>query len=509
MRIRLFHKNLTLLQKAGYVLGPALAFIIIVFANPAPDNPVIGYTAGLASWMAVWWITECVPLPVTALIPVALFPIFGIMNGKLAASLYFNHVIFLFLGGFLVAIAMEKWNLHRRIALFTLMIFGVKPGRILFGFMAVTAFLSMWISNTATTMMMVPIAMSVILNLETFLKPNEVKRYSIGLLLGIAYSSSIGGIATLIGTPPNPAFIRIFAISFPNAPEITFAQWFFFALPISVVFLLIAWFVLYLIFGRIEFNLDKNYFRNSYAKLGKIRREEVLVLIVFITLALLWLTRVPIVIGSIRIPGWSEIFPHPEYINDGVVAIVVAMLLFIIPAKNECRILKWEDTKKLPWGVIILFGGGFALAGGFKDSGLSEWVGQQLYGLKDLPPVITIASLTTIVTFLTELTSNTATSQMVLPILAALGTSIGTNPLLLMVPATLASSFAFMMPVATPPNAIIFGTGRITVMDMVKVGIIFEFIGIIVITLGIILLGPILGIDMTQFPEWAGSASLP
>ncbi len=503
MDIRLFHKNLTLLQKVGYILGPLIAFVIIAFTNPAPNNLIVGYTAGLALWMAVWWITEAVPLPVTALIPVALFPLFGIMNGKLVSSLYFNHVIFLFLGGFLVAIAMEKWNLHRRIALFTLMIFGIKPGKILLGFMAVTAFLSMWISNTATTMMMVPIAMSVILNLESFLKPREVKRYSIGLLLGIAYSSSIGGIATLIGTPPNPAFIRIFAISFPDAPEITFAQWFFFALPVSVVFLLISWFVLYLIFGRIEFNLDKNYFRNSYTSLGKIRREEVLVLIVFTTLALLWLTRVPITIGDFTIPGWSQLFRNPEYINDGVVAVLVAMFLFIIPARNECRILKWEDTKKLPWGVIILFGGGFALAGGFKDSGLSQWVGQQLYGLKGLSPVITIASLTTVVTFLTELTSNTATSQMVLPILAALGSSIGTNPLMLMVPATLASSFAFLMPVATPPNAIIFGTGRITVMDMVKVGIIFEFIGILVITLGIILLGSVLGIDMAQFPDWA------
>ncbi len=503
MNTRLFHRNLSPVQKTGYILGPALAFIIIVFTNLVPNNPIVGYTAGLASWMAIWWITEAVPLPVTALIPVALFPIFGIMNGKLVSSLYFNHVIFLFLGGFMVAIAMEKWNLHRRIALFTLMIFGIKPGRILLGFMAVTAFLSMWISNTATTMMMVPIAMSVIVNLESFLKPKEVKRYSIGLLIGIAYSSSIGGIATLIGSPPNPAFIRIFAISFPDAPEISFAQWFFFALPISLVFLFIAWFVLFLIFGHIKFNLDKNHFRDEYATLGEIRREEVIVLTIFVTLAVLWLTRVPITIGNFRIPGWSELFSHPEYINDGVVAIAVAMLLFIIPAKNECRILKWEDTQKLPWGIVILFGGGFALAGGFKDSGLSEWIGMQLYGLKDLPPILTIASLSTVVTFMTELTSNTATSQMVLPILAALGTSIGTNPLLLMVPATLASSFAFLMPVATPPNAIIFGTGKIKVMDMVKVGIIFEFIGILVITLGILLLGPILGIDINQFPDWA------
>lgn len=503
MRLRLFHRNCSLLQKAGYILGPLTAFAIIVFTTPDPSNPLVGYTAGLASWMAIWWITEAVPLAVTALIPVALFPLFGIMNGKTVSSLYFNHVIFLFLGGFLVAIAMEKWNLHRRIALFTLMIFGVKPSRILFGFMSVTAFLSMWISNTATTMMMVPIAMSVIMNLETYLQPKDVKKYSVGLLLGIAYSSSIGGIATLIGTPPNPAFIRIFSISFPNAPEITFAQWFFFAFPISVVFLFIAWFVLYLLFGRIKFNLDKNHFRNTYSALGKMRKEEKSVLVIFIALAVLWLTRVPIVIEDLHIPGWSQLFPHPEYINDGVVAIAVALLLFIIPAKDQCRILKWEDAKKLPWGIVLLFGGGFALAGGFKESGLSQWVGQQLYGLKDLPPAVTIASISGVVAGLTELTSNTATSQMVLPILAALGTSIGKNPLMLMVPATLASSFAFLMPVATPPNAIIFGTGRVTIREMFRIGLTFEIIGVILITLSIFLLGPILGIDVSQFPQWA------
>jgi sodium-dependent dicarboxylate transporter 2/3/5 len=258
-----------------------------------------------------------------------------------------------------------------------------------------------------------------------------------------------------------------------------------------------------MIFGRIHFKLDKDLFRESYKSLGKMGREETIVLIIFASLAVLWLTRASIHLGQFTIPGWSELFPHPEYINDGVVAIFVASFLFIIPARDETRILDWATARKLPWGIVILFGGGFALAGAFKDSGLSAWVGQQLYSLKDLPPVLTIASVSTVVTFLTELTSNTATSQMVLPILAALGTAIGKNPLLLMVPATLASSFAFLMPVATPPNAIIFGTGRVKVMDMVKVGIIFEFIGILIITLGIIILGPILGIDLNTMPDWA------
>ena len=503
MKFYLFHSQTPLLQRIGYILGPGLAVVIVFFTDLDPSNRIVTYTAGIALWMATWWITEAVPLPVTALIPVALFPMFGVMDGKLVSSLYFNSVIFLFLGGFMVALAMEKWNLHKRIAMFALMIFGVKPGRILLGFMFVTAILSMWISNTATTMMMIPIAMSVILSLESSMGVEKVKKYTIGLLLGIAYSSSIGGIATLIGTPPNPAFIRIFAVSFPDAPEISFAQWFFFALPLSMVFLFTAWFILYLIFGRIHFALDKDLFRERYKSLGKMGREETIVLIIFASLAVLWLTRASIHIGNFTIPGWSEIFPEPGYINDGVVAIFVASFLFIIPAKNEPRILDWATARKLPWGIVILFGGGFALAGAFKDSGLSAWVGQQLYGLKDLPPVLTIASVSTVVAFLTELTSNTATSQMVLPILAAIGTAIGKNPLLLMVPATLASSFAFLMPVATPPNAIIFGTGKVRIMDMVKVGIIFEFIGILIITLGIIILGPVLGIDLNQMPAWA------
>lgn len=503
MKVRLFKSEYSFLQKIGFVLGPLLAIFIFTYFKPSPGHPEIQYTAGIAVLMATWWITEAVPLAVTALLPVFLFPLLGVMDGKDVSTLYFNDVIFLFLGGFIVALAMEKWTLHKRIAIFALMVFGVKPKRILLGFMVTSSFLSMWISNTATAMMMVPIALSVIINLESTLGVEKMKRYSIGLLLGIAYSCSIGGIATLIGTPPNAAFLRIYAISFPDAPEITFASWFFFALPISITFLLIVWGVLSFLFGRINFKISHSLFQDQYRSLGKMTYEEKIVLFIFLTLALLWLTRASIDMGSIHIPGWSSLFKHPEYLNDGVVAIGISSLLFIIPAKDKGSIMEWENASKLPWGIVLLFGGGFALAGAFKVSGFSDWLGDSFYHMESYSPLVIIASVCGVLTFLTELTSNIATSQMILPILAALGSAIGKNPLLLMIPATLASSFAFMMPVATPPNAIIFGTKRIKIIDMAKVGLLINLLGIVILTIGILLLGSVLGINFNEMPDWA------
>lgn len=491
------------IKKAGLIIGPVASLLIIFLFVPDPENPQVGYTAAIALLMAIWWITEAIPLAITALIPVAFFPLFGIMSGKNVSLLYFNHVIFLFIGGFMVALAMEKWNLHRRIALATLMLFGTNPQRILLGFMVTTWFLSMWVSNTATAMMMVPIALSVIINLENNIGKKKVKKYSVGLLLSIAYSASIGGVATLIGTPPNLVFTRIFSISFPDAPEISFVNWFFFALPISIFFLLLVWLVLSALFCRSDFVISSDIFRNQYNSLEKISWEEKSVLCIFILLALLWLTRADIVLGNFTIPGWSGIFPNPEYITDGVVAIIMAGILYILPGKRAPRIMDWETTKKLPWGIILLFGGGFALAGGFMSSGLSNWIGQQLQGVGSFSPVVIIGLTCTMLTFLTELTSNTGVSEMILPVMAALGTAIGRNPLLLMVPATLASSFAFMMPIATPPNAIIFGTNRIRIPDMVKTGLIINILGIIVLTAGIMLLGGLLNIDPLHMPEWA------
>ena len=494
---------------AGIFAGPLVFLIIIIFFRLDPDRPVITFTFAAAIWMAVWWISEAVPLAITSLLPVVLFPLLGIMDGKAVSSTYFNHVIFLFIGGFIVALAMQKWNLHKRIALKILMVTGIGPGRILFGFMAATAFLSMWISNTATTMMMVPILISIIAKLEEIIGKTEVQKYSIGLLLGVAYSASIGGIATLVGTPPNLSFARIFQIMFPQAPEISFAEWFFFALPVSLLFFAIVWGYLYAVFrpgGDSWRSLKAASFREQYQLLGRMGFEEKVILIDFVLLSLLWLTRSDIVLGGFVIPGWSGIFRDPEFINDGTVAIMLSIPLFFIPSKSQkgSFIMDWKYASQLPWGIVLLFGGGFALASGFKESGLSIWFGEQLSWVGVYHPLLIIFIIALMMTFLTELTSNTATTEMLLPVLAGLAAATEFNPLLLMIPATLSGSMAFMLPVATPPNAIIFGTGRLKVKQMAKNGLLLNLIGAVVISLATYYYGRyIFNISLDGLPNWA------
>lgn len=492
----------------GLILGLILAILVLCFTNLDPQNPNVTRTLAVALLMATWWMTEAVPLAVTSLLPVALFPLLGIMDGKTASSAYFNHVIFLFIGGFIIALAMQKWNLHKRIALRILMLTGVSPGRILMGFMLSTSFLSMWISNTATAMMMIPIVLSIIQKLEENVGKKNVSRYAIGLLLGIAYASSIGGIATLVGTPPNLSFARIFAIYFPDAQAISFASWFIFALPISIVLFFVTWVLLHFSFRpkKGEWKLDLNVsFSEQYKNLGKMKFEERIILADFILVALLWLFRSDLVFGAFIIPGWENVFESPKFINDGTVAIFMAILLFTIPSKQKGKqIMNWKTANKLPWNIVLLFGGGFALASGFKESGLSMWFGQQLSFAEQFPPILVIATICFMLTFLTELTSNTATTEMFLPILAGLAITIKVNPLLFMIPATISASMAFMLPVATPPNAIVFGTNRIRMGQMAKTGLLLNLIGVVVITLITYYWGEqVFKIDPSAFPDWA------
>lgn len=493
----------------GFVLAPLIFLILIFFVDLEPGKPQVTYTLAIALLMAIWWVTEVVPLAVTALLPVVLFPLFGIMNGKDVSATYFNHVIFLFIGGFMVALAMQKWDLHKRIALKILLFTGSSPARILLGFMLATSFLSMWISNTATAMMMVPVLLSIIQKLEEHIDKEELQKYSVGLLLGIAYSASIGGIATLVGTPPNLSFVRIFQIMFPGAPEISFSTWFLFALPISFVIFVIVWVYLYLVFRPKTSWKDKMRnidFKVEYKKLGRASYEEKVVFVLFVLLAFLWLSRSGIAIGDFIIPGWSSLLKEPSYFNDGTVAIAISIILFIIPAKSKkgARLMDWATASKIPWNIVLLFGGGFALATGFKESELSLWFGEQLSGIAGFHPILIILIIALGMTFLTELTSNTATTEMLLPVLAGLSVSIDVNPLLFMIPATISASMAFMLPVATPPNAIVFGSNRITVMQMAKNGFILNIIGAIVITLFTYYWGMVIfGIDMGTMPEWA------
>jgi len=444
--------------------------------------------ASIAVLMSILWITEAVPLAITSLIPLILFPITGVISSKEISQSYINSTIFLFMGGFIIAIAMERWNLHKRIALNVIEIAGKSPSKIILGFMASSALISMWISNTATAVMLLPIGLSIIYKLDEEYGIEKTSSFAIALMLSIAYSCSIGGIATPIGTPPNLVFQRIYKINFPNNPEIYFGDWMKFAVPIAAVMIVFVWFLLTkILFKDYNFtSIDMNLIKEEKLKLGRITYEEKIVAIIFLITSLLWIFRAELNLGFIKIPGWSQIFLKPDFIDDGTVAIAMAFLLYIIPASKKSKeqnfILDFNSIKKIPWDIILLFGGGFALADGFVISKLSILIGQQFTSLKNVNPIFLIASVCFVLTFLTELTSNTATAQIILPILASLSIELNLNPLLLMIPATISSSFAFMLPVATPPNAIVFSSRKLKIIDMAKAGLIINFFGIITVT---------------------------
>ena len=356
--------------------------------------------------------------------------------------------------------------------------------------------------------MMIPIVLSVISGLK--METSKNSKFQIALLLGIAYSASIGGIATLVGTPPNLSFTRIFSIIFPQAPEINFTTWFIFALPLTIIlFAFIFFWLLYLYHPGKEWkNPSKEIFKKQYDSLGKSSFEEKVIFTVFVSMALLWITHNGIKIGPLTINGWSSLFANPSFINDGTIAIFMALILFAVPSKSRKseRILDVKIINKLPWGIVLLFGGGFALASGFTDSGLSTWFGEQLNWVSTYSPLAVISVIALLMSFLTELTSNTATTEMMLPILAGLAVSIKINPLLFMLPATLAASLAFMLPVATPPNAIVFGTNKLHIKDMIKTGILINIVAVIILSLWVYFFGSIIfEIDVQHFPSWAVS----
>ncbi len=494
--------------RVGLVVSPLLALGLLAFVDLDPARPQVTRMAAVAVLMAGWWITEAIPIPATAMLPVALFPLLGILPGKETAGRYFNHLIFLFLGGFLFALAMQRWRLHRRIALGVLLRVGAGPRRMVFGFMAATWFLSMWISNTATAMMLVPMAIAVAEQLAEQHGRERVRPLAVAILLGIAYSASVGGLATLIGTPPNLALARVLEEVFPDSPGISFADWFFFALPLSTVFLFVVWGLLCLLFlrGDSTFASDPEWIREERRSLGPMSFEERVIAGLFGVLVVAWMLRADIPAFGVTIPGWSRWLPEPGYVDDGTVAILLALILFLVPSRSRPgeRLLDWETASGIRWGIVLLFGGGFALAAGFEASGLSAWLQGALSGLAGAPPLLLILAVCTLLTFLTELTSNTATTMMALPVLASVAVAMRTDPLALMVPATLSASCAFMLPVATPPNAIVFGSGEIRMADMIRAGLFLNLVGVLLVTSAVYLFGePILGIEPGSLPPWA------
>ncbi len=496
-------------KKIGLILGPAL-FVLMLITSPIPGAPAANRMAGVALLMATWWITDAIPLFATALVPLVLYPLLEIESGGVTAPLYFNSTIILFIGGFMIALTMEKWDLHRRIALWIIGKIGGGPARIVLGFMLAAGFLSMWVSNTATAIMMMPIGLAIVLRMEEEFGIKDTRAFSVAIMLGIAYSCSVGGVATLVGTPPNLSFARIFQITFPEAPIISFGQWLLLGFPVTVFMLAAIWFLLTQVFYRTprHITVDRTIVGAEIQKLGPISFEERAVLVVFAATAVLWVFRRPLEIGAITIPGWSGLLPDPSLIDDGTVAITMASILFFIPTRTPgapaARLMGPDVIPRLPWNIVLLFGGGFALAHGFQVTGLSAFVGERFAGLSSVAPLLLIGITCFSLSFLTELTSNTATAEMILPILAAAGVAAGVNPLMLMIPATISASCAFMMPVATPSNAIVFGSDRVTIAQMARVGIFLNLVGVLVVMTVFYLVGiPVFEIDPAALPPWA------
>jgi len=446
--------------------------------------------AGITVWIALWWLTEVIDIAITSLLPLVLLPSFGILDAKNTALQYNDQVIFLFVGGFILSFAIEKWDLHKRISLKILSLIGTSPVMILAGLMITTYFISMWMSNTATVMMLLSAVLAIIYSIEQEIGSEKKTKIASALLLGLAYSASIGGMTTLVGTPTNMIFYSFYHTHFPDAETVSFANWFVTALPISSSLLIGTFLILRYRFITKETNIkfDKSYFKDAYKKLGKFSFEEITVTVVFSITALLWFTRSDIDMGSFTFYGWSNLFgKNKEFIQDSTVAIFMALILFVIPSKKDkgTQILMWEDAKKIPYDIILLFGSGFALAKGFDSSGLSTWLAGYLKFLNDANIYVVIFAICIVVCVISEFASNVASIQLVLPILLVLSASIKIKPELLMIPATLAASLGYILPVATAPNTIVFGTKLIPLKHMVRSGAWIDLLGILLIGLSV------------------------
>ncbi|MDG2382323.1 MAG: DASS family sodium-coupled anion symporter [Pirellulaceae bacterium] len=487
------------LQAAGLIAGPIMAgvcfFLLPLTYVDLKGNIVEFSVAGRATlaamvWMATWWLTESTHISVTALLPLALFPLLGIADMKEAAAPYAHPLIFLFLGGFILALSMSRWGLDRRISLITLRMVGTRPTRMVAGFMIATAVLSAFVSNTATTAMMLPIALSVIglvaANREQ-IDAKCISNFSTCLMLAIAYSASVGGMITIVGTPPN-----VFLVSFlrntidePNQMNVSFARWLLLGIPLACLFLPSIWLLLSKVLYPVKFETIPGGDRlilTELKKLGSMNRGEWVTFILFLLTAGMWIT-LPLLKQIHLTVGEGEIYPLEKLTDPGIV-MLTAVLLFVIPTGDKERrfTMDWETAVRLPWGVLVLFGGGLSLAAAVDRNGVAPFIGGFSSYVAGVPPIALVLAITTVIVFLTELTSNLATTAAVIPILAGLAPGLGMHPYDLIVPATLAASCAFMLPVATPPNAIVFGSGKITIGQMARAGFWLNLLGILLVT---------------------------
>ena len=467
------------------IAGPAVGTLVWIVPAPAGMPPAAHAVAGLAAWMAVWWLTAVLPLAVTALLPLLLLPLLTPAGVERTAHPYADPIIFLFLGGFFLAAATERWQLHRRLALAIIGVIGTDPPRLVLGLMIATAFVSMWISNTATAVMMLPLA-SAVLELARRESAADAPALGRALVLGVAYAASIGGIATLIGTPPTAIFAA--AAGKTLGRPVGFAEWMAIGLPTAVLLLVFCWFLLTRVLFPVRGNLPgvRDLVQRERAELGGWTVGQGITVTVLGLAAASWILREPKTVGALQIPGLAQLFPG---LSDAGIAIGAALLLFICPVSIRERrfALDWESAARIPWGVLILFGGGLALAEAFTSSGLAEWIGRQLEGLRGAPMIVVIGTIALLFVLLTELTSNTATAAMAMPIMASLAPAVGVAPLALMATAALGSALGFMLPVGTPPNALAYGTGAITSREMAKAGVWMDLASALVITAAVVL----------------------
>ena len=515
----------------GRILGPVTFLAILLGPTPEGLHPAGQRLLAVTIWMAIWWVTQAIPIAVTSLLPLVLFPLLGIQSAKTVSQSYFGDSSFLYLGGFVIALGIERWGLHKRIALLTVNATGSSPRRIVLGFMLATFCLSMWISNTATTLLMLPIAIALLTSLEN-LSDDEGSRKSgfslkscphfshlgMALMLGIAYAASIGGLATIVGTPTNLAFIDIWNKSFPDQPAISASQWMQTWTPFGLTFLILAWWILVF---RMKTpagfeRFDRDFFLKRLRELGPMSLAEVVMLVLFVVTAMLWIFRTDFTFGDlVLVRGWGDAVAvwlehlgvpkekSAEFVSDSTVAMLIASLMFVIPvARTESKqtkyLMDWETTSRIPWGILLLFGGGFAIAGAFETTALSKWVGVIFKtAVAGQPTWVLVGSVCSLLTFLTEFTSNVATVNTVLPIIAAASVALEVDPRLLMIPATISASCGFMLPIGTPPNTIAFGTGRIKMSQMVAYGLILDLLGIVLAVIAVyVLMIPQLGIKV-------------
>lgn len=447
------------MKKIGLFLGPGLFVLVFALLSLQQADSAVIWTAAITCLTATWWITEAIPIPAASLIPIAILPLVGVLNPNDVAEAYGSPLILLLLGGFILSTAMEKSGAHRRLALNMVRLFGGGGGRgLVFGFMAASAILSMWISNTATVLMLLPIVLAI-------LEKSDNPQLKTSLLLGIAYAASVGGLGTPIGTTPNLIFMRVYTET--TGIELTFTDWMTYALPVVILLVPIIGLWLTRKLGKAE--------ALELPQVGQWRQEEIRTLLIFSITALAWITR------KEPFGGWSE-WLGLTTANDASVALSAVVIMFLVPNGKGGRLLDWKTASTIPWGILLLFAGGITIAKAFNSSGISASLGDYLSGLQHLPILLVIACLCLVVTFLTEITSNTATTALLMPILAAAAVSSSTDPKLLMIPAALTASCAFMLPAATGPNAVVFSSNRLSIQQMAKEGLILNFIGATIVS---------------------------